>query len=372
MRVAFDSQIFRLQETGGISKYFVKLVQHLREADPKNSYIIFGNITANRHLIDSGLKYSGINSKSALRKLVKNRFYDISKTFGPALESVLFSLNGIDIIHYTYYGYQYLKPGREKKVITIHDLIYEKFPSEFPDAAELLALKKKSIEDADHIICISENTKNDLVNYYNVDRKKTSVIYHGVDIIPSQTLKRLNYDYILFVGKRGGYKNFEKTLAAYSQSSLKGKFKLLCFGGGNFTKKETELIKINYLDDNVVYLEGSDDRLNNIYQHAFCLVYPSLYEGFGLPVLEAMANKCPVICSNGSSLPEIAGEAAILVDTSSVPELIRAMESLYNDAEFRNSLIRKGEANVKLFSWEATASKTRRVYFDLLNEANGK
>jgi glycosyltransferase involved in cell wall biosynthesis len=371
MRVAFDSQIFRLQETGGISKYFVKLVQHLREADPQNSYMIFGNITSNRHLTDSGLEFSGITSKNVLRKLIKNRFYDISGSAGPALERSLFFLKRADIVHYTYYGYQYLRPGKEKKVITIHDLIYEKFPSEFPDAEELLDFKKRSIFEADHIICISENTKNDLIEYYKVEKSKISVIYHGVDAVQAKFGKHLPYDYILFVGKRGGYKNFGRTLEAYSRSSLKGKFKLLCFGGGNFTKKEIEYIKTNYLDDHVVYLEGSDDQLNNIYQNALCLVYPSLYEGFGLPVLEAMANKCPVICSNGSSLPEIAGEAAILIDTSSVAELKRAMESLENDPQFRNTLIRKGEANVKLFSWEATASKTRRVYLDLLN-GNGK
>lgn len=369
MHIAYDSQIFRMQQHGGISKYFVKLIENLMSEKNIEITVVAG-IHKNECLINSSIKYSGMPYDCLKRKFINNRFYNCTDVYNLYVEKNKLSNPTIDVIHQTYNGYELYTSKKTKCIITIHDLIYEKFPLDFTDTEEYLARKKKSIENADHIICVSKNTQDDLINFYNVDISKTSVVYHGVDEFPKQSNRLFSYPYILFVGKRNGYKNFINTLKAYSQTSLKNVAKFVCFGSSNFSEEENQIIKQLQLTENVVYFKGDDLELVNLYQFAVFLIYPSVYEGFGLPVLEAMANDCPVICSNKSSLPEVSNDCALAINCENTEEIRSSMDKLFYNKDLRNNLVKLGRENVKKFTWRNTALNTLNVYQKVIDEKN--
>ncbi len=369
MHIAYDSQIFRMQQHGGISKYFVKLIENLMIENNIKISVVAG-IHKNEYLINSIIKYSGMPYDCLKRKFINNRFYNFTDFYNLSVEKNKLSDSTIDIIHQTYNGYELYTTKNAKCIITIHDLIYEKFPSDFTDTVDYLARKKKSIENADHIICVSKNTQDDLVKAYQVDISKTSVVYHGVDVFPKQYNRLYKNPYVLFVGKRSGYKNFINTLKAYAATKVKNDAKLVCFGSSDFSEEENEIIKQLQLTDNVVYFKGGDSDLANLYQHAIFLIYPSVYEGFGLPVLEAMANDCPVICSNKSSLPEVSNDCALEINCENTEEITSSMDKLYYDNDLRNHLIELGRENVKKFTWHNTAINTLKVYQKVITKNN--
>lgn len=370
MHIAYDSQIFRMQPHGGISKYFIKLIEGIKRLEKNIEISIVAGIHENEHLLNSGLRYHGVHQNTFKRQLIVNRFYDFSGLYNRKLESKILLNPKIDIIHQTYNGYELVKALSSGIIITVHDLIYEKYASEFSDSAEFLARKRKSIEAANHIICVSKHTQSDLIQYYNVDINKTTVVHHGVDVYTKQDQRIEKENYILFVGKRDGYKNFGGLLKAFSNSKAKNEVKLICFGGSPFNAKEKSMINELGLVNRVVHQKGSDSYLANLYQHALFFIYPSIYEGFGLPVLEAMANGCPVICHNKSSLPEVSNNCALEVNCESQDALMAAIDKLYSDTELRKILIEKGKENVKQFTWEKTAVKSLEVYKQVIQQKN--
>jgi glycosyltransferase involved in cell wall biosynthesis len=370
MHIAYDSQIFRMQPHGGISKYFIKLIEGIKRLEKNIDISIVAGIHDNEHLLNSGLSYHGVHQNSFKRQLMVNRFYNFSESYNKKLEERFLLNPKIDIIHQTYNGYELVKTAGPQIVITVHDLIYEKYPKEFSDADEFLERKRKSIETANHIICVSKNTQSDLIRHYKVDIGKTTVVHHGVDVYEKQSRRIEKDNYVLFVGKRDGYKNFEGLLKAFSNSKTKQEVKLICFGSGSFNIKEKNLINEFGLDNKVVHQKGSDSDLANLYQHALFFIYPSIYEGFGLPVLEAMANECPVICHNKTSLPEVSNGSALEVDCENTSHLTSAIDKLYSDSGFRKVLSEKGKENVKQFTWEATAMKTLEVYKRVIQKKN--
>jgi len=283
MHIAYDSQIFRLQQNGGISKYFVKLIENLLAHNNLKISVVAG-IHNNEYLINSDIKYSGIEYHSLKKKIIHNRFYNYTEAYNSFIEKYVLSNNSINIVHQTYNGYEFFKSKKVICIITIHDLIYEKFAAEFPDSEDYLTRKKKSIDNADHIICVSKHTQHDLINHYNIDISKTSVVYHGVDEFEKHNYRLVSFPYILYVGKRNGYKNFKNTLVAFEKTKFKQDAKLVCFGSSSFSQEETDLISKLGLTNDVVYFKGSDIELINLYQYANFLIYPSIYEGFGLPV----------------------------------------------------------------------------------------
>jgi glycosyltransferase involved in cell wall biosynthesis len=367
MHIAYDSQIFRLQENGGISKYFVKVIENLVLENDVCITVLSG-IHKNEYLKHSNINYSGVFYFNFIRKLISNRFYDYTSAYNFFLEKNKLSAKKIDIIHQTYNGYELHKPINTKCIITIHDLIYEKYPNDFSDTQEVLIRKKASIENADHIICVSKNTQTDLINYYKVDISKTTVVYHGVEKFEKQNDRLFLFPYILYVGKRNGYKNFKNTLVAFENTKLKQDAKLICFGSSAFSQEETDLITYLGLTNDIVYFKGSDIELINLYQHAVFLIYPSIYEGFGLPVLEAMANDCPVICSDRSSLPEVSNNCALEINCEDITSVSRAMDKLFYDNDLRNKLIKLGSENVKKYTWKNTALNTLNVYQKVIKE----
>jgi glycosyltransferase involved in cell wall biosynthesis len=227
-----------------------------------------------------------------------------------------------------------------------------------------------AFDRADHLICISNNTRADLIRLYGVDPARVSVIHLASSIVPSNK-PPLTPDepFFLFVGGRWGYKNFLGLAQAYRDSGLYKSHKVICFAAGSFASHELQ--RLNELDlplDRFEIIDGDDDLLARYYASAVALVYPSLYEGFGIPPLEAMACGCPVICCNSSSMPEVAGDAALFCDASEPSALSQAMLKLANSPSKRQELVQKGFERVRQFSWDRCAEETFAVYERLLSE----
>ncbi|WP_415499355.1 glycosyltransferase family 4 protein [Aquirufa ecclesiirivi] len=276
-----------------------------------------------------------------------------------------------DIYHITYYDRIPFHNRRTKIVISVYDMIHELYPEQFSEKAS--QIKKECVKAADLVICISENTKKDLIQIFGIEENKIRVIYlgfkefdHSNNIDPSIP-SILPNSYILFVGQRQGYKNFEGLAKAYAYSSeLNQKFQLVCFGGGQFTEEENVMIRKFEIEGKVIQIDGDDNLLKICYEKAFVFVYPSLYEGFGIPPLEAMSCGTPVCCSNTSSLPEVVGDAAILFNPLYTEEIKLAMLEILNSIVKRQELIAKGMHRIKYFTWKKCASETLDAYQSIL------
>ena len=257
-------------------------------------------------------------------------------------------------------------------IITVHDLVRCCFNLDLETVSEkiLLNLDTRYIKRASHIIAISENTKSDLVNYLKIPEKKISVIYNGVDhnIFKPYNVKLLDQPYILYVGSERRRKNLVGLFEAFA--TLKSGFpelKLVKVGGPGrseqFRSHTMKKLSSLGITEDVIFIDYiSELDLAHYYSSAALLAYPSLYEGFGLPPLEAMACGCPVVTSNTSSLSEVVGEAGIMVNPYDTPSLVQAMRRVLTDKELRDNMVKAGLEQSKKFSWEKTAELTMQVY----------
>jgi glycosyltransferase involved in cell wall biosynthesis len=354
MKVFFDYAIFTHQRFGGVSNYIVNLVENFSEqVDP----LIISLFYKNHYLKKSNFadKIFFYNRVGFLIKYVNraNKIY-----FNHQLKN-----KKPDIIHLTYFNEKNFYVSKAKKVITEYDLIKEKFYAD--KYKSQIEYKKKIFEKVDQIICISNNTKKDLQQEYSIEASKISVVNLAVNKDKSFRERFLNVrPFILYVGSRQKYKNFISAIKAYARSNkLKLNFDFVCFGGGNFLKNEEDLFRDLSLDrSRIHYFEGDDLDLNYFYHKARLFIFPSLYEGFGLPLLEAMNMECPVICSDTSCFPEIVNDAAILFDPTNIESLEFKMEKLIYDDKLLLNLKKKGNENLNKYSWKKCANETEQLY----------
>jgi len=362
MKIVFDYKIFFQQQFGGPSRYFSKLFEYLNK-NKENAYIV-SPIYTNDYLKYSNFK-KNIYGKKISPKPFFGRFY---KYLNKNISELIISKLNPDVVHTTYYD-EYLIKQKKPIILTVHDTIHEIFYKDFGFEKNHRP-KKKMIDRADHIICVSTSTKKDLMEYYNVDEKKISVIYHGVstnEIAKNYSLK-IEKPFFLYVGSRKRYKNFKIFLEAYClDRSISKDFNLICFGGGSFLAEEYELFKTLNIDSTQISnFIGDDNLLTYLYQNAQALIYPSIYEGFGMPILEAMRLECPVICSNTSSMPEVYGNSCLSFDPNSKTELAQHLSKISSNNDFRNQIIQVAHQRSKLFTWEKCAKETLKVYKTLI------
>lgn len=363
MHIALDHQIFGLHGYSGISRYLYEIAsriavlqQHrvtvvaplfvngyLRHAPPQLR--VLGK--AAPHFRGSGRLYRSINSMLT----------------GPLLQHAR-----PDIVHETYYSRCRHAPRTSRVVLTVHDMTHERLPHMFPPGDTTPADKAAAVARADHIICVSENTRRDLIELLGVAPERTSVVLHGFSLVADDAAlpdeAAAGFPFFLYVGYRGSHKNFLPFLSAVAGSALLAReFGVICFGGGPFSPRERAAIEgLGIRPDRIRQLSGDDRVLASLYRQAVALVYPSLYEGFGIPPLEAMSQGCPVACSGTSSLPEVVGSAAITFDPNSTDDMRTAMERLVADGQLRDDLIRAGQERVKQFSWQCCAEETLTAY----------
>jgi glycosyltransferase involved in cell wall biosynthesis len=248
-------------------------------------------------------------------------------------------------------------------------MIQELFPEFVQNSQTQIQEKKQAISAAQGILCVSQNTKNDLLKIYNIPEEKIFVIPLASELHIDQS----NGDhsvpakpYFLYVGSRYTYKNFDKLLLAFGKIGSLCAETQLCVVGQPFTPNEvTRITELGLSRVVLNFGSVSDEHLAKLYRCSVAFVYPSLYEGFGIPPLEAMACHTPVIASNVSSLPEVIGDAGLLVDPHSILDLADAMLLLLTSSFERERLIAKGQARVKQFSWAGTVAQTINVYHSL-------
>jgi glycosyltransferase involved in cell wall biosynthesis len=251
-------------------------------------------------------------------------------------------------------------------------MIHELFPQEFPVQDKTPEVKRHAIERADHVICISENTKQDLMRLHGTHASKISVVHLGFDQFVKNEKEPLptclfTKPLLLYVGSRGGYKNFAGFLKAVATSKkLLNDFDIVAFGGNKFSEKESTFIQsLGFAVNQVKQVSGNDDLLVRYYRLAHAFVYPSLYEGFGIPPLEAMAHRCPIISSNTSSMPEVIGVAAEYFDPNEIEDMRRAIEDVVYSESRLDELRKEGLARLPFFSWGKCTEDTLAVYQSL-------
>jgi glycosyltransferase involved in cell wall biosynthesis len=288
--------------------------------------------------------------------------------------------------HATHYNVPFYKPRGIKLVATVHDLIHWVFRKEYFGRLHNLYAKtmfNAVVKNCDHIIAVSEHTKKDLIRFFNAKPDRVTVISEAVSDqfkildADSTLLKKklhplaLPEDFFIFVGSLKPHKNLDWLLSIFEQLHEQKKMTTpLIIVGRADAKYPSTLHKINALEKKGVvkhYSDISNKDLVILYNLATALIHPSQYEGFGLTILEAMACGTPVICCPNASIPEVAGEAAWMVDSGSEHGMMQAILSLNNDLNLRAKLRKKGLERVKFFSWDKTALETQKIYELLLN-----
>lgn len=383
MKILFDYQIFEEQKVGGISRYFFELFKNFI-TDPEieiqlpvnfseniyiNSIKEFTHLSSGRiHPYQKFMPWIQFKGKWKLYSLFSNAVYAETNQDHSITK---IRKNDYDIFHPSYYYTYYLDDIKNKPlVITIHDMITEIFPGYFPLDSVVSSNKKQLAKRADAIIVVSENTKSDLIYYFDLPPEKINVVYHGNSLDSSLILKSEKYNlpetYLLYVGSRQLYKNFlfliESVVPILKKSP---EIKIVCTGQP-FSQGELEFFSINNIEKSLIHFFANDNLLAQLYSSAKAFVFPSLYEGFGMPVLEAFSCGCPCLLSNSSSLPEVGGNAAIYFDPKSAESIRQAVNIIVFDTDVQDEFRQKGFVRAKEFSWNKTSIKTKEVYQSLL------
>ncbi len=349
--ILFDHKIFFLQKHGGISRYIIELCKKLKEN--KNEYLVQALIHNNIYL-----KNSNINKS---QNLYLNKYPKFSRKIIEYINNhnIEKKINSekFKILHNTYYG-KYKTNNKISKITSVYDFIHEIFSKEYNYKENI---KRNAIDNSDHFICISNNTKNDLIKYYNVDEKKISVVYLGGDHLPKSNSSYNEKPFVLYVGYRGKYKNFEILLDSFNQSSkLKKDFKIICYGDSYFTKKELSKINHYKLSEKIEHISGDDQLLSNLYSSAKCHVITSKYEGFGITAVEAYNFDCPVVQNNNSSLNEVGYKKNSFNGSSE--ELTNVLENILYSSQIYKDSISAGNKLKEKFNWENCYQNTMQVY----------
>lgn len=328
MKVYYDGIISSLQKTGGISVYFRELIERM----PSGSFEWAGDAL-----------FDGVTDA----KIFDDRLFERYRCARNPADS---------IFHSSYYR---LPRRSSPTVLTMHDFTHEKITKGVKGAI-FSAYKRLAARSADRIICVSENTARDLGVLFGIKGENIRVVYNGVSSTYHKLSNTTTEEYVLFVGSRAPYKRFDEVAKAVANSPYR-----LVIVGPELTPRERTLLNSIMLPGQFSF-EGyvGNERLNKLYNRAFCLAYPSDYEGFGIPVLESMSTGTPVICQRKSSIPEVAGEAGVYIDQADADSILRSINSL-KIGRNREAYARAGLNQAKKFSWDKCASETINIYKEL-------
>jgi len=362
--IMIDNIIFSIQKSGGVSVVWYEFIKRCLES-PLYNFRFFEGIdkAKNENIFRNQLSinYNQVvidDSKLPIK---------IKRYLNPKLK-----IKNDYIFHSTYY-----RTSRDKKainIVTVHDFTYEICKKNVIKGFLHKLQKKRALQKADYLICISENTKKDVIRFFpKIDPEKIFIIYNGVseEYYPIPNLQNSStpykhMSYIVFIGSRETYKQYDLALKSVANTKLN----FLIIGGGRLSKKEQkDLDQLIGPERYRQEVNVSNKRLNEIYNSAYCLLYPSVYEGFGIPIIEAQSSGCPVIAYNGSSIPEIIGDLSLTFNELSTQAIVEKI-SMLRDDKLREDQIKKGLLNSKRFSWDKTFRETLEIYKTVIKEHN--
>ncbi|ASW76165.1 hypothetical protein IQ37_06210 [Chryseobacterium piperi] len=358
MKIILDNIVFYLQKSGGVSVYWSELAKRFNET--YEDAIFFEQTTKNENLSRKKLK-------------LKNLEYENFPNLKIQIKRYLPFFNRIkekSIFHSSYYRFSL--SNKACNITTVHDLITDKYGRGLAKWVHYYQ-KKIALQRSSGIVCISENTKKDLLEYHpGLRNKNITVIYNGVSddfyyIEKKHNLegiderfKNLQKDsYVLYVGHRTSYKNFD--MAVMAMSFIKDDFTFVIVGEP-LSNKEVSFLNNHLKGRYMIFSSLDNTKLNYLYNNAFTLLYPSSYEGFGIPVVEAFKTMCNVVAANTSSIPEVAGDGAVLIDDINAEKIAESILKLKNDLFLRDELKRKGALHAKKFSWDKTFEEYLEFY----------
>jgi len=358
MNLILDNIVFSLQKSGGISVVWYEMLKRVqKDINFKSCYIEFDDSFQNNFRKKLNIRKEAIILKRSLWLNI-DRYLDQS----------LLQINDKFVFHSSYYRISSNKNAIN--ITTVHDFTYEKLEHGLRKWIHCFQ-KSRAIKKSDVIICISENTKQDLLEYLpKTDVNKIRVIYNGVseDYFPLDHNLEVDLpfptkSYTLFVGSRKSHKQFNLAVDVVSKMGMN----FVIVGGDDISNYELNLLESKVGINRFQYVgKISNNELNILYNNAFCLLYPSLYEGFGIPVIEAQRAGCPVVAFEGSSVKEIAGNTPLLFKEHTVDNITQYMSILY-DKLTRREIINEGIKNASQFSWDNTYSHLISVYEEALN-----
>ena len=369
MKVLYDHQCFAQQQFGGVSRYHYQLIKELNKLKDVE--------------VKLSLKYSNNFYINEDKSFEVKRFFPNHKFYFK--RTILDHINRIstnqdlekgdyDIFHPTYFNPYFLNHLNNKPfILTVYDSIHEKYPEIINSIDKTLENKKVLLSKAGLILAISNCTKNDLIDLYDIPAEKIEVVYLAASFNKQIAVKKeilnLPDKYILYVGNRDFYKNFNNFFLAI-EPLLKDNTELylIAAGGGMFNKDELKLFESKNLKNRVLHRTADDTSLATLHSNATAFIFPTLYEGFGIPALEAMNCDCPVVMSNTSSLPEVGGDAAIYFDPTKTVDMTEKIGSVIFNKNLREDLIKKAAIQRNKFSFENTALDTKEIYVKLLSK----
>ena len=381
MKVLYDYQAFDIQRSGGVSNVFSLLVEEVKK---KIDVKVGITSTDNLYMLNQGYP----NSKQVYAGLVKIGKVDEHQTKFEDIDwkkvNRIYSKNAIqrgdyDVFHPTHYEPYFLDYGLDKPyVVTVHDLAFERLRNyiQFNESMCLADFEKRRaiMESASKVVAISEATKKDIIDIYKVPENKIEVVYNAYRELPENYVYNNPFDfpYILYVGTRQGPLNYKCFIPFFNQivpfMKRHKEFRLICTGRG-FTTFEKDMFRQYGLEDRVENHYLNEDGLNNLYHHAFCFVFPSEFEGFGLPILEAYKNDCPTLLNDIPVFREVAGDAGMFFDITDGTSLNDRLESLYTaDGNDIKSLIEDQRERLPLFTADKMAEGYINIYKSVLKD----
>ncbi|EKD76632.1 MAG: mannosyltransferase B-like protein [uncultured bacterium] len=381
MKIGIDARFFGGEQSKGLGRYTQKLIEHLIQLDQTNHYVLF--------LPDRELKHWTKLPDNVTVVRAPYRWYSLAEQIFMPL---VIARQQVDLMHFPHFNVPlfYHRPF----VVTIHDLIISRFPTERATTLGPITYKLKQLayhivirhaaRSAQHIITVSEYSKRDLIDYFKLPPERISVTYEAVEQFssPQHTAEQLaatraQYKlpeaYLLYVGNAYPHKNLETLLHVMQTLKKTGQLTqhLVCVGKADYfyLRLQQQAWALNV--DDVVHFPGfvPDKDLAAFYRGAFAFIFPSKYEGFGLPPLEAMAYDTPVLASNSSCLPEVLGAAALYFDYRDVSGIINQLKRLNTEPNLREKLIVQGRTQVTTYSWKRMTKETLALYEKLFTKS---
>lgn len=356
MKILYDYQAF-IQRIGGVSRYHAELIRNFpEEVETLLPPILSDNVY---------LREQGIKHRQFMPNYNNQRKYGIYKALNIIQSLYWIKTKRYDIFHPTFFNPYFVGHCKKPIVITMHDLNHWKYP-ELTVKAGIVQEKERIVcNAASHIIAISEETKEDLMEYLHIPEKKITVIYHGISqgLITCHDEVLFKFPYLLYIGGRSGYKNFKTLLQAFTK--IDKDINLVCTGTAFNTEERNMIAKLR-LSNRIHQIFVSDNDLNNLLSNAIAFVYPSLAEGFGMPILEAFRCGCPCIISDIKCFHEVAGDAACYFNPKNSEDMAMVINSTINNNDRLQEMKNRGEERIKRFSWKQTANKTFFVYKSLI------